>query len=98
MDARLAVADPFGEGLGARQVLQRELRGERLAHQLRLDAAAIRDALQGLVPWGVDDGQEGEQAVGGFLPGFQVYGTSPNAPFAITADPSRNLYAVQFHP
>ena len=31
-------------------------------------------------------------------PGFQVYGTSPGAPFAITADPSRNFFAVQFHP
>ena len=30
--------------------------------------------------------------------GFEVYGTSPNAPFAITADPSRQFYAVQFHP
>ena len=31
-------------------------------------------------------------------PGFEVYGTSPNAPFAITGDPSRHFYAVQFHP
>jgi GMP synthase (glutamine-hydrolysing) len=31
-------------------------------------------------------------------PGFQVYGTSPNAPFAITADLARRFYAVQFHP
>ncbi|MEM9498032.1 MAG: glutamine-hydrolyzing GMP synthase [Pseudomonadota bacterium] len=31
-------------------------------------------------------------------PGFEVYGTSPGAPFAITADPSRNFFAVQFHP
>ena len=31
-------------------------------------------------------------------PGFEVYGTSPNAPFAITADTARNFYAVQFHP
>jgi GMP synthase (glutamine-hydrolysing) len=31
-------------------------------------------------------------------PGFEVYGTSPNAPFAITADIARNFYAVQFHP
>ncbi|MBL8563677.1 MAG: glutamine-hydrolyzing GMP synthase [Gemmobacter sp.] len=31
-------------------------------------------------------------------PGFEVYGTSPNAPFAITADMSRHFYAVQFHP
>ena len=31
-------------------------------------------------------------------PGFEVYGTSPNAPFAITADVKRSFYAVQFHP
>ena len=31
-------------------------------------------------------------------PGFEVYGISPGAPFAITADLSRNFYAVQFHP
>jgi GMP synthase (glutamine-hydrolysing) len=30
--------------------------------------------------------------------GFSVYGTSPNAPYAITADIVRNFYAVQFHP
>ncbi|AEI93768.1 glutamine-hydrolyzing GMP synthase [Roseobacter litoralis] len=31
-------------------------------------------------------------------PGFDVFGTSPNAPFAITADTTRHFYAVQFHP
>jgi GMP synthase (glutamine-hydrolysing) len=31
-------------------------------------------------------------------PGFTVLGTSPNAPFAITADESRRFFAVQFHP
>ncbi|MDG1936863.1 MAG: glutamine-hydrolyzing GMP synthase [Paracoccaceae bacterium] len=31
-------------------------------------------------------------------PGFEVYGTSPNAPFAIIADTDRRFYAVQFHP
>ncbi|MFK7870400.1 MAG: glutamine-hydrolyzing GMP synthase [Roseobacter sp.] len=31
-------------------------------------------------------------------PGFEVCGTSPNAPFAIIADTSRDFYAVQFHP
>ncbi|EET49625.1 glutamine-hydrolyzing GMP synthase [Thalassobium sp. R2A62] len=36
--------------------------------------------------------------VAAIAPGFEVYGTSPNAPFAITADTSRNFYAVQFHP
>jgi len=36
--------------------------------------------------------------VSAIAPGFTVYGTSPNAPFAIAADTSRNFYAVQFHP
>ncbi|KMW56848.1 GMP synthase [Candidatus Rhodobacter oscarellae] len=36
--------------------------------------------------------------VAALAPGFEVYGTSPNAPYAITADPARNFYAVQFHP
>jgi GMP synthase (glutamine-hydrolysing) len=31
-------------------------------------------------------------------PGFEVFGKSPGAPFAITADPKRHFYAVQFHP
>ncbi len=31
-------------------------------------------------------------------PGFEVFGTSPNAPYAITADIDRQFYAVQFHP
>lgn len=31
-------------------------------------------------------------------PGFEVIGTSPNAPFAMIADPARSFYAVQFHP
>ena len=36
--------------------------------------------------------------VSAIAPGFEVLGTSPHAPFAITADKSRNFYAVQFHP
>ena len=31
-------------------------------------------------------------------PGFSVIGTSAGAPFAITTDPERHFYAVQFHP
>ena len=31
-------------------------------------------------------------------PGFAVYGISPGAPYAITADLTRQFYAVQFHP
>ena len=50
-----------------------------------------------------DDGREqvwmshGDH-VSAIAPGFEVFGTSPNAPYAITADPARNLFAVQFHP
>lgn len=36
--------------------------------------------------------------VSAIAPGFAVYGTSPNAPFAVTADLDRNFFAVQFHP
>ena len=36
--------------------------------------------------------------VSAIAPGFEVYGASPNAPFAVTADPAREFYAVQFHP
>ncbi len=31
-------------------------------------------------------------------PGFEVYGTSDGAPFAIIGDPDRRFWAVQFHP
>jgi len=30
--------------------------------------------------------------------GFEIIGTSPNAPFAIIADPRRKFYGTQFHP
>ncbi|MFT4961917.1 MAG: GMP synthase (glutamine-hydrolyzing), partial [Paracoccaceae bacterium] len=36
--------------------------------------------------------------VSAIAPGFEVYGTSPNAPYAITGDISRQFFAVQFHP
>jgi GMP synthase (glutamine-hydrolysing) len=36
--------------------------------------------------------------VSALAPGFCVHGTSPNAPFAVTADEGRHFYAVQFHP
>ena len=62
-------------------------------------SAEVTDLLEG---W-FDDGREqvwmshGDH-VAEIAPGFSVYGTSPGAPFAITADVSRNFYAVQFHP
>ncbi len=37
-------------------------------------------------------------SVSRLAPGFEAFGTSPNAPFAIIADTARSFYAVQFHP
>ena len=31
-------------------------------------------------------------------PGFSIFGSSPNAPFAVVADTNRHFFAVQFHP
>ena len=62
-------------------------------------SAEVTDLLEG---W-FDDGREqvwmshGDH-VAEIATGFSVYGTSPGAPFAITADVARNFYAVQFHP
>lgn len=56
-----------------------------------------------LAGWFTDGGREqvwmshGDH-VSAIAPGFDVYGTSPGAPFAITADLASNFYAVQFHP
>ena len=36
--------------------------------------------------------------VAAIAPGFEVYGTSPGAPFAVIGDPARRFFAVQFHP
>ncbi|GAB4292292.1 MAG: glutamine-hydrolyzing GMP synthase [Roseovarius sp.] len=36
--------------------------------------------------------------VAALAPGFVVAATSPGAPFAVTGDPARHFYAVQFHP
>ncbi|MEM9320811.1 MAG: glutamine-hydrolyzing GMP synthase [Pseudomonadota bacterium] len=61
-----------------------------------------KDTLPLLDGW-FDDGREqvwmshGDH-VARLAPGFEVFGVSPNAPFAITADTSRQFYAVQFHP
>jgi len=60
------------------------------------------DALSILDGWFTDGREQVWMSHGDHVskiaPGFQVYGTSPNAPFAITADPTRQFYAVQFHP
>ena len=62
-------------------------------------AAATHPVLEG---WFADGSEQVWMSHGDHVsqlaPGFAVYGTSPNAPFAITADPARGFFAVQFHP
>ncbi|MBM7068483.1 glutamine-hydrolyzing GMP synthase [Actibacterium sp. 188UL27-1] len=77
-------------------------RGHKTAEFGRAYVTAAQDNLPLLDGW-FDAGPEqvwmshGDH-VSQIAPGFHVYGTSPNAPFAITADPKRHFYAVQFHP
>jgi GMP synthase (glutamine-hydrolysing) len=77
-------------------------RGQGTAEFGRAYVTATADRLALLEGW-FDTGREqvwmshGDH-VSEIAPGFQVYGTSPNAPFAITADPARRFFAVQFHP
>ena len=89
------------------QVMMQELggpveSGHGTAEFGRAYVTPVRDGLPLLDGW-FSDGREqvwmshGDH-VSKIAPGFQVYGTSPGAPFAITADPARNFYAVQFHP
>ena len=77
-------------------------RGHGTAEFGRAFVTPTGGALPLLEGW-FDDGREqvwmshGDH-VSQIAPGFAVYGTSPNAPFAITADLTRRFYAVQFHP
>ncbi|MDO5631509.1 MAG: glutamine-hydrolyzing GMP synthase [Paracoccus sp. (in: a-proteobacteria)] len=89
------------------QVMMQELgglveSGDGTAEFGRAFVTPSDDRLPLLDGW-FDDGREqvwmshGDH-VSRLAPGFEVYGTSPGAPFAITADAARNFFAVQFHP
>ncbi|MDU8945017.1 glutamine-hydrolyzing GMP synthase [Ovoidimarina sediminis] len=89
------------------QVMMQELggrveRGEGTAEFGRAYVAPGAEKLDLLEGW-FGEGREqvwmshGDH-VAEIAPGFQVFATSPGAPFAITADPARHFYAVQFHP
>ena len=60
------------------------------------------EALELLEGWFDDESEQVWMSHGDHVaelaPGFKVFGTSPNAPYAITADTDRKFYAVQFHP
>lgn len=78
--------------------------GEGTAEFGRAYVSPADERLSFLNGWFMDgDGREqvwmshGDH-VAEIAPGFSVYGTSPGAPFAITADVERRFFAVQFHP
>ncbi|MEO1705142.1 MAG: glutamine-hydrolyzing GMP synthase [Pseudomonadota bacterium] len=77
-------------------------RGHGTAEFGRAYVAPEPDGLALLDGWFADGNEQVWMSHGDHVaeiaPGFEVYGTSPNAPFAITADLARNFYAVQFHP
>ena len=89
------------------QVMMTQLGGEVSSGHgtAEFGRAYVTSADQGLdlLDGWFDDGREqvwmshGDN-VSRLAPGFSVFGTSPNAPYAITADPTRHFYAVQFHP
>ena len=77
-------------------------RGHKTAEFGRAYVSQTGDELDLLQGWFA---QEREQVwmshgdhVSAIAPGFSVYGTSLNAPFAITANLEKQFYAVQFHP
>ncbi len=77
-------------------------RGHGTAEFGRAYVAPTADKLSILEGWFADDKEQVWMSHGDHVSkiadGFKVYGTSPNAPYAVTADLDRNFFAVQFHP
>ena len=92
----------YGQQVMMQMLGGRVERGDGTAEFGRAYVTPAGDALPLLEGW-FETGREqvwmshGDH-VAALAPGFAVYGTSPAAPFAITADPARKFYAVQFHP
>ncbi len=77
-------------------------RGHGTAEFGRAFVTPTEDKLSILEGWFADDKEQVWMSHGDHVSkiaeGFKVYGTSPNAPYAVTADLDRNFFAVQFHP
>jgi GMP synthase (glutamine-hydrolysing) len=77
-------------------------RGHGTAEFGRAYVTPAEDSLDILNGWFLDGREQVWMSHGDHVariaPGFRVYGTSPNAPFAVIADTTRRFYAVQFHP
>ena len=76
--------------------------GQGQAEFGRASVAATGERLDLLDGWFLDGPEPVWMSHGDLVsrlaPGFRAFGTSPGAPYAITADPERRFYAVQFHP
>ena len=77
-------------------------RGHKTAEFGRAYVSKTGDTLDLLQGWFTEEREQvwmshGDH-VSAIAPGFNAYGTSPNAPFAITANLEKKFYAVQFHP
>ena len=92
----------YGQQVMMQMLGGRVERGHGTAEFGRAYVSPSNDRIDLLTGWFLDDREQVWMSHGDHVseiaPGFQVYGTSPNAPFAITADLSRHFYAVQFHP
>ena len=94
----------YGQQVMMQMLGGRVERGEGTAEFGRAYVVPGQEKLDLLDGWFVTD-ETREQVwmshgdhVAEIAPGFEVFATSPGAPFAITADTSRHFYAVQFHP
>ena len=94
----------YGQQVMMHDLGGRVVSGEGTAEFGRAYVSPSEDRLSILNGWFMD-GEGREQVwmshgdhVAEIAPGFSVYGTSPGAPFAITADVERRFFAVQFHP
>jgi len=92
----------YGQQLMMHKLGGKVQRGEGTAEFGRAWVTPTEERIDLLAGWFLDGREQVWMSHGDHVseiaPGFAVYGTSPNAPFAITADLERRFYAVQFHP
>jgi GMP synthase (glutamine-hydrolysing) len=92
----------YGQQVMMQMLGGRVERGHGTAEFGRAYVKPTTERIDLLFGWFLDDREQVWMSHGDHVseiaPDFRVYGTSPNAPFAITADLNRNFFAVQFHP
>ena len=92
----------YGQQVMMQMLGGRVERGDGTAEFGRAWVSPTARRAEALTGWFTDEREQVWMSHGDHVaeiaPGFEVYGTSPGAPFAITADVHRHFYAVQFHP